>query len=262
MLVGAMNFPGRSVTKEIHRIAEDGFDLLDLTLEPPATWLPQGKEIGRLVADLGLAVVGHTAWHLPIASPFKELRQQARDLYRRGLDCFADAGVDLVNVHPDQRVPLHGLEQIRKMNAEAIAALADDARERGIRIMVENLDRLFSDVDDLKAVLDAVPDAGFHLDVGHANLRLGMGEKNRTTRLLEAFGDRLAHVHLSDNRGGGDDLHLPLGAGAIDWAGVARQLKEVGYDGTVTLEVFSREREHLRTSRRLWLNWWSEAHQR
>ena len=42
--------------------------------------------------------------------------------------------------------------------------------------MVENLDRLFSGVDDLKAVLEAVPEAGFHLDIGHANLRLGLRE--------------------------------------------------------------------------------------
>lgn len=259
MLVGAMNFPGRSVMKEIHRIAEDAFDFMDLTLEPPATWLPDGKEIARLAGDLGLGLVGHTAWHLPIASPFKELRAQARDLYRRGLDCFADAGVRLVNVHPDQRIPMHGIEQIRKMNAEAIGRLAEDAQERGIRLMVENLDRLFSDVDDLRAVLEAVPSAGFHLDVGHANLRLGRGEKNRTASLLAAFGDRLAHVHLSDNRGGAEDLHLPLGAGAIDWGNAVRLLKGAGWDGTVTLEVFSREREHLRTSRRLWLNWWTET---
>jgi sugar phosphate isomerase/epimerase len=38
-----------------------------------------------------------------------------------------------------------------------------------------------------------------------------------------------------------------------------RALKDSGYDGTVTLEIFSREREHLRTSRRLWLEWWSAA---
>ena len=260
MLVGAMNFPGRSVMKEIHRIAEDNFDFIDLTLEPPATWLPDGKEVRRLIEDLGLSAVGHTAWHLPIASPFVELRENSRDLYRRGLDCFADAGVTLVNVHPDQRVPLHGIDQVRKMNAEAIALLAADARERGIRVMVENLDRLFSDVTDLKVIFDMVPDVGFHLDVGHANLRLGRGEKNRSKALLEAFGDRLSHVHLSDNRGGAEDLHLPLGAGTIDWAGVARMLKEAGWDGTVTLEVFSREREYLRMSRKLWLNWWSEAH--
>ena len=260
MLVGAMNFPGRSVIKEIHRIAEDNFDFVDLTLEPPATWLPDGKEIARLLGDLGLGVVGHTAWHLPIASPFKELREQSRDLYRRGLDCFADAGVTLVNVHPDQRVPMHSLDQVRKMNADAISLLAQDAAQRGITVMVENLDRQFSDVADLKAILDAVPEVGFHLDVGHANLRLGRGQKNRTKDLLAAFGDRLSHVHISDNRGGEGDLHLPLGAGAIDWAGVARTLRDAGWDGTVTLEVFSREREYLRMSRKLWLNWWSEAH--
>ncbi|MGI8706674.1 MAG: sugar phosphate isomerase/epimerase family protein, partial [Actinomycetota bacterium] len=88
---------------------------------------------------------------------------------------------------------------------------------------------------------------------------LGRGGSNRTPELLEAFGDRLAHVHLSDNRGGGDDLHLPLGAGAIDWRSRLRELKATGYDGTITLEVFSREREHLRSSRRLLLEWWSAA---
>jgi sugar phosphate isomerase/epimerase len=259
MLVGAMNFPGRSVKKEIHRIAEEGFDFLDLTIEPPANWLPDGKEIGRLCSDLGLGIVGHTAWYLPLASPFAELRKAARDLYRRALDSFAAAGVELVNVHPDPRVPLHSKDQVRKMNAEAIGQLARDAAPLGITIMVENLDRGFSDVDDLRAVLDADPELRFHLDVGHANLNLGLGGTNRSARLLEAFADRLAHVHLSDNRGGDQDLHLPLGAGAIDWKNVVRLLKGAGYDGTVTLEVFSREREHLRVSRRLWLEWWSDA---
>ena len=259
MLVGAMNFPGRSVKKEIHRIAEDGFDFLDLTIEPPATWVPDGKEVGRLCADLGLGIVGHTAWYLPIASPFVDLRKTARDLYRRALDSFADAGVKLVNVHPDQKVPLHSKDQVRKINADAIAQLAQDAAPLGITIMVENLDRNFSDVDDLKAILDADPELRFHLDVGHANLNLGLGGTNRTERLLEEFGPRLAHVHLSVNRGGDQDLHLPLGAGTIDWKHVVRLLKRAGYDGTVTLEVFSREREHLRVSRRLWLEWWSEA---
>lgn len=258
MLIGAMNFPGRSVMKEIHRISEDGFDFMDLTLEPPATWLPDGREVKRLLGDLGLKAVGHTAWHLPIASPFPELRSTSRDLYRRALDCFEEAGVDLVNVHPDQRVPMHSRDQMRKMNAEAIELLARDAAQRGITIMVENLDRSFSNVEDLRAILDHVPEAGFHLDVGHANLRLGLGEPNRTRSLLDAFGDRLSHVHLSDNRGGEGDLHLPLGAGTIDWKSVVRMLKQVGWDGTVTLEVFSREREYLLMSRRLWLKWWSE----
>ncbi|MBA3431693.1 MAG: sugar phosphate isomerase/epimerase, partial [Actinobacteria bacterium] len=202
MLIGAMNFPGRSVMKEIHRVADEGFDFLDLTLEPPATWLPDGREVGRLLGDLGLDAVGHTAYYLPIASPFRELREVARDLYGRCLDTFSAAGVELVNVHPDPRVPLHSRDQVRARNAEAIAQLAEDAGERGIRLMIENLDRGFATVEDLTPVMEATPQAGFHLDVGHANLGLGLGGINRTPALLDAFGDRLAHVHISDNRGG------------------------------------------------------------
>jgi sugar phosphate isomerase/epimerase len=254
-----MNFPGRSLVKEINRISEDGFDFVDLTLEPPAVWTPDGAAVRKLLSDLGLGAVGHTAWYLPIASPFAELRVVARDLYARALDVFSDAGVDLVNVHPDGRVPLHSKDQVRSINAAAIAELTELAEERGIRLMVENLDRYFSGVEDLEAIFDRAPQAGFHLDVGHANLRLGLGEANRTEALLGAFKDRLAHVHVSDNRGGTEDLHLPLGAGTIDWRAAIRVLQNAGWDGTVTLEVFSREREHLRTSRRLWLEWWSRA---
>ncbi len=254
-----MNFPGRSVTKEIHRIAEDGFDFIDLTLEPPAAWLPDGKEVGRLIGDLGLAAVGHTAYYLPIASPFKELKQQAFDLYVRALDCFADAGVELVNIHPDNRVPLHPPERMRARNADAISELSGLAAARGLELMVENIDRGFARVDDFIPIFERAPEVGFHLDVAHANLRLGLGQTNQTPAFLEAFSDRLSHVHVSDNRGGEADLHLPLGAGAIDWRAMIRALKQAGYDGTVTLEVFAREREYLRTSRRLWLEWWGEG---
>lgn len=254
-----MNFPGRSVLKEIHRIAEDKFDFVDLTLEPPAAWLPDGKEVGRLIADLGLSAVGHTAYYLPIASTFDELRSTARDVFKRCLDTFADAGVELVNVHPDVRLPLHHAEQVRARNAAAIGELSVDAAQRGIRLMVENIDRMFTDPDDFTAIFDAAPDAGFHLDIGHGNLRLGPRQPIRTAALLDAYAQRLTHVHVSDNRGGELDLHLPLGAGTIDWKASIRELKASGYDGTVTLEVFSREREYLRVSRRLWLEWWSNS---
>jgi sugar phosphate isomerase/epimerase len=259
MLVGAMNFPGRSVLKEIHRIHDDGFDFVDLTLEPPAAWSIDGGDVGRLIGDLGLGAVGHTAYYLPIASPWPEMRSLARDLFRRCLDSFADAGVMLVNVHPDQRLPLHSKDHMIARNAEVIATLSTDAAERGIRLMVENDDRVFAGVDALSQIFVSAPDAGFHLDIGHANLRRGVGDAHRLDALLSAFSDRLAHVHASDNLGGAEDLHLPLGAGTIDWRKSIRALKQSGYDGTVTLEVFSREREYLRASRRMWLQWWSDA---
>ncbi len=140
---------------------------------------------------------------------------------------------------------------------QAIARLAEDAEERGVTLMVENLGR-FGRLEDLAPIFAAAPSARLHLDVGHANLARDRGEPNRAPQLLDAFGDRLAHVHVHDNSGYRDE-HLPLGAGSVDWPDAVRRVRATGYDGTVTLEVFSREREHLRSSRRLWLEWWARS---
>jgi sugar phosphate isomerase/epimerase len=253
VLVGSMNDPRAPLERELRRIAAAGFDFVDLTLEPPGAWPADGAQVARLLAELELDAVGHTAFYLPIASPLPELRESALRLLEQALDVFAAAGVRLANVHPDPGPSLLAGDAVAR-NADSVARLAEAAERRGLRLMVENLGRLGT-VDELRPLLDAAPSAGFHLDVGHANLGLGVGEPNRTAALLEAFRDRLAHVHVSDNLGV-DDLHLPLGAGAIDWPAAVAALKASGWDGTVTLEVFSDERAHLETSRRLWLEWW------
>jgi hypothetical protein len=102
-------------------------------------------------------------------------------------------------------------------------------------------------------LLDPIPELGLHLDIGHANLLV---ELNSTDELLAAFGKRLRHVHLHDNKGGGSDLHLPLGAGSLETAHYIRSLQAVGYNDTITLEVFSPDRHHLSYSvevlRQLW----------
>jgi sugar phosphate isomerase/epimerase len=182
------------------------------------------------------------------AASFRQLRERALEIVRASLAAFAELGVARVNLHPDSSVRLLGHEEIVRRNVDAVALLAEEAAARRLELMVENMPGpLFADADDLRPLVEH---ASFHLDVGHANLggqRLG--------RLLEAFGDRLRHVHVSDNFGK-DDLHLPLGAGAIDWPAAVAALKGAGWDGTVTLEVHSPERVHLETSRRLWLEWW------
>lgn len=56
-------------------------------------------------------------------------------------------------------------------------------------------------------------------------------------------------THVSDNQGGHDDLHLPLGVGRIGWPKIVRALKNVGYDGTITVEVFADDDDYLVMSR-------------
>jgi sugar phosphate isomerase/epimerase len=253
-----MNNPALPLEDELRWLAANGFDFVDLTLEPPHAWPVDPPEVRRLLDALGLAVVGHTAFYLPIASPFPELRAASYELLQQAFSAFAEVGAAVVNVHPDPVTRLVPLDEVYARNADAVAELAGRADAAGVRLMVENLGRSFARVGDLRPLLDSAPSVGFHLDVGHAHLLRARDEPNRTAELLGAFSDRLAHVHVSDNLGV-DDLHLPLGAGTIQWPAIVAELRRTGWDGTVTVEVFSPERRHLETSARLWREWWDAA---
>jgi len=247
MRFGGMNNPMIDIIEEIDVMAELGFDFLDLTLEPEETYSAtvDVPKIVKALAECNMGLVGHTAWYLPVASPFPELREVAIRELERCMRVFRDLGTDRMNVHPFTRVPLHDEDWVIGQNIDALARLADFGREIGIKIMLENMPH-FSRVAQIKPILEAVPDAGLLLDVGHANLDTPY---NYSEELLAHFGERLEHVHVSDNRGSHDDMHLPLGVGNINWLRVVRALKNVGYDGTITIEVFGDDDDYLVMSR-------------
>jgi sugar phosphate isomerase/epimerase len=133
-----------------------------------------------------------------------------------------------------------------RRNIESLVEMQEHADKAGVGLMIENLPGEFNNAAQLGDLLDALPKLGLHLDIGHANL---MVPRNTTEEILDRYGKRLRHVHLHDNRGGNADLHLPLGAGDIDVPAAVRGLKRCGFDGTVTLEVFTRDRHYLAYSR-------------
>lgn len=65
--------------------------------------------------------------------------------------------------------------------------------------------------------------------------------------------------NLHDNKGGQADLHLPLGAGTVDLRASVAALQAYGYDGTITLEVFTPDRRHLMYSRDVLRNAWNDG---
>jgi sugar phosphate isomerase/epimerase len=255
VLLGLMNDPARPLADELARIAGLGFELVDLTLEPQGAWPVDPAEVRRALDEHGLRAIGHTAPFLPFASAFPELERAGRDLFVRACEAFAEIGVTLVNLHPAMR-GLRGRDAVER-NTEAVAEVAAPAGKLGLTLMVENMGGGFGTPEELAPLVDAAPNVRFHLDIGHANVR-PYGQPNRLAPLLEAFGDRIAHVHVHDNKGRYDE-HLPLGVGTVDWVASARALRGIGYDGTVTLEVFAKEPAYTEASRRLWLDWWAAA---
>jgi sugar phosphate isomerase/epimerase len=252
-----MNHPARDVLQEIEWFASLDFSFLDLTLEPPkaASWMVDPLAIRKALQRHGLGVVGHTAFYLPIASGIEEIRRAALTELRRCVQVFAGIGARWMNIHPDRHAPMHDRQFFIRRTLETLAELLPFAVENGVGLMVENLPGDFNNVHDLGELLEALPQLGLHLDIGHANLLVST---STVGELLAAYGDRLRHVHLHDNKGGAADLHLPLGTGTVDLRDAVRQLQAIGYDGTITLEVFTPDPHHLAYSRELLQRVWNE----
>lgn len=248
MLIGAMNHPAHDVIAEIEWIAGLHLDFLDLTLEPPAaaSWRVDPHAVRAALERHGLEVIGHTAYYLPLDSAIEEIRQAALVELRRCIDVFSAIGVRWMNIHPGSYTPMHGRSFYIQRNLESLQELLPYGRARRVGLMIENLPGNFNSVRQLGDLLDPLPELGLHLDLGHANL---MVPHNTTVELLHAYGERLRHVHLHDNKGGSADLHLPLGSGTLDFAQAVQAVKRSGYDGTITLEVFSADRQYLAYSR-------------
>src|SRR4029077_4224523 len=101
MKIGAMNHPARNPLEEIDSFGRQGFDFVDFTLEPPAADPDQidPKAIRAALARHGLGVVAHTAYFIPLSSPFASIREASLGEFRRALRATHQIGATVMNVH-------------------------------------------------------------------------------------------------------------------------------------------------------------------
>jgi len=252
MKFGYPNHPRREVVDEVNWAAANGFDFVDMTLEPDVAD-PSRVDADAIRAALearGMAVLGHMAWYLPIGSPMAEMRGAAVGIARKHLPAFRRCGAKAVTVHANWPAHLFTEEEGVSWQIESLRLIAGAAGELGMRIMYEPIGTANDHAANVRRVLDAVPALLCHLDTGHCNLHGRAPEQ-----MIRVLGDRLFHLHVHDNHGDWDH-HLPPGTGRINWPEIFKALRSVGYDRTMTIEVFSSDREYvllaLRRVREMW----------
>ena len=252
MKVGFANNPKRDILKEIEWIGKNKFDFVDLFLEEDQA-TPKRIDVEKvrsLLEEYGLEVVGHTACYLPIGSPIKSLRETAAEEMTRYFRVFNELRIRLVTIHANWPIAIFSAKEGIAFQVTALRELVKGAKEYNLELMYEPIDTQKDSVENVSAVLGQVPELLFHLDIGHASL---FGRKPE--QFIEEFHQKLKHVHLHDN----DkmrDLHLPMGAGSIDWRKTIKVLKRY-YNGTITVEVFSRDRDYALLSREKLIRLWN-----
>ncbi|MCS7067703.1 MAG: sugar phosphate isomerase/epimerase [Meiothermus sp.] len=191
----------------------------------------------RALAEMGRAAGVGFSLHLPfvdwnIASLVPPVQRLSLERTQRAIQFGAEIGAECGVLHTGL-IPLRWPEAVAHAHQQVQEALGQ--LELAIPVALENLGLSRSDLletpAELVSLLEAHPQYGFCLDVGHALIQRGPGGAQEYHRLL---GSRLIHLHLHDNQGSRDE-HLPCGLGKVDWAWVRAVLK--GFTGTVALEV-------------------------
>ncbi len=220
------------------RIAAAGYDGVEIPGEPGSL---DAAEVRRLLARHNLEPLGLTASCMvpatrrDLAHPDPAVRA---DAVRYVVDCLrfaAEVGAPLVQMLPSGETRLAPLAARQEEWGWSVAAMGDAAREAerlGVAICIEPLNRyeayLVTNVEEALAYVATVdsPWVGMTLDLFHANI-----EEPDIGASIRAAGARLRHVHVADtNRQG-------LGRGHLDFEAAARALRDIGYDGSVIVEV-------------------------
>ena len=255
MKIGVMNHPTQDLVKEIKWISKNGFDFIDLTIEPPRAYKINVSKVKKALKDYNLEAVGHTNPFLPAIFQIQSIQQACLDEFKKYVCVFSELGVELMNVHPFYYAQFLSDEEKIKANIKLLKKLNTLCRAKEITLMLENFITPFNTPEAFEKIIDEIPDLKIHLDIGHCNLG---SDNNLTEKFFRKLGRKIIHVHASDNKGRNDD-HLPLGCGKIEWKKIIKVMKNARYDRTITLEVFSYDRDYLLLSRDKLKRWWNNA---
>lgn len=135
----------------------------------------------------------------------------------------------------------------RARSVDYLRAVAAHAEERGVTIALEYLNRfemyLTNTAADLASLVREVvrPRVRMMYDTFHAHI-----EERDPREALRGCADVLVHVHASEN-----DRGTP-GSGQVDWDATFDGLREIGYDGWISIEAFGDALPDLAAATKVW----------
>jgi len=182
----------------------------------------------------------------------ESIRRASLNEVLNSLDVASELRIQKAVLHPGIIIGLgvFVIEESLKHAFNSLDAIVSKADELGINLCLENMFpryQSFFEPESFAEIFKMYPNLKLTLDTGHANIDNQDGRRN--LNFIQQLGDRIGHLHISDNLGKRDD-HLPIGEGNIDFPEIIKALKESGYNDTVTLEVFAEDRRKLRSSKK------------
>ncbi|MBW7922817.1 MAG: sugar phosphate isomerase/epimerase [Rubellimicrobium sp.] len=233
--------PAYPIDETIKRIAKAGYDGIEIGAATPHaypdyTGPERRREIRSMLEHNGIALSsmlpapgGGAGFN--VSSPLPEERAAALDQYNKVIDLCADLGGNLVIYVAGWQVYGTDRRQAWAWSRDALGQVAGHARDRGVTLVIEPTStdsNLVDDCDDAIQMMEEVgaPNVKLMFDTFHALYR-----NEVPTDYVYRMGPNLAHLHIADVG------RSAPGDGRIDYPALIAALREVGYDGYLTMEI-------------------------
>jgi D-psicose/D-tagatose/L-ribulose 3-epimerase len=211
------------------------------------------KMVRRALDDNGLKCTAVTVVG-PEANPISDdpaVREAAVEGLRRKIDLLAICGGEVLCG------PFHSplavfsgsgpTDDEKKRAVDVLLQVAEHAATANVTLAIEYLNRFecyfLTTAAETLALVKAVDHPSFRAmyDTFHANI-----EEKQAGPAIRTLAPVLRHVHISEN-----DRGTP-GTGHVAWAETFRTLKEIRYDGWLTIEAFGRALPALAAATKVW----------
>lgn len=238
--IGFIGLDRQSILEDLNFATKNGFDCYEIQglgakfdLKPEII-----KQVKIISENNNISLNLHAMQFLPISSLIPEVSEGALKFFKNEIILTNKLGAKQIIIHSGNK-DMPKSEAVIDKNFEILVNNLKKAvkfgEKYGIKISLENLpsDRaLCVEINDLLKVVNSVKGLEITFDVGHAN----------TTDLnpidyFKRIKDFVINIHIHDNDGKSDQ-HALIGEGNIDFEGLIKECKNIGYYGPFILEVF------------------------
>lgn len=233
-------------SQKLETAAELGFNFMEIAIDHipdrlgRLDWSNQQKNgLRQAISDAGtpifnIVLSAHRTW--PFGSESQDVRRKALEIGKKGIDFAAEVGIRCIQLAGyfvfDEPHTAHS----RRYFMDGLNQMAEFAASAGVMLGLENMDG--EDIVSLETALDIITEVNspwlkLYPDVGN----LAANQLDVVAQLNLSVG-QLVGVHLKDTRVG-VYRRVPYGAGIVPFKKTAETLRQIGYSGPLTLEMWN-----------------------